>query len=599
MNGSDDGSSLRSKTIVFRVLIVASAVLYGTISLLSRRFATEVPEVERPTILMLALLAAAFGLYWSAIAVAIRLPASRRLIVAIVGSACLFRAVLIPSTPMHEIDVYRYIWDGAVGAESISPYRYTPQQVLAAAELPADAVDEELRRLVALLANDDGLRECLLRIHYAELPSPYPLVSQRVFQASTWLTPDGASQHTRLVIMKLVLGVFDVATLLVLIGLLQDVGRHPGWSVAYGWCPLVLKEFANSGHLDLIAIFLTMFALWMLVRTCRSTASTRRSVAAAALVGGIVALAIGAKLYPVVLLPLFAAVWLRRLGWLPTVCGLGVAALMTTVLLQPMIGSEEGMQAATTPADAGEASIAPDEAAGIREFLLHWEMNDLLFMVVVENLRPQEDTEPFARPWFVVTSDDWARGAILHWNQFTDELLRKVQPTSSAEPDQPFDSPRSIQLGSFLLARVLTGGATLLIACWLALRSSTDAQGPSQWCRAAMLILAWFWLLCPTQNPWYWCWVVPLLPFARYRAWCAVSACCMLYYLRFWLSSHYPDPPVLGTRYDGVHFFYFVVAWVEFAPFLLALFISWWVGRQKVPPIEPTNACQNQEMPPV
>ena len=68
----------------------------------------------------------------------------------------------------------------AVGAESISPYRYTPQQVLAAADLPADVVDEELRRLVTLLASNDGLNECLQRIHYAELSSPYPLVSQRV-----------------------------------------------------------------------------------------------------------------------------------------------------------------------------------------------------------------------------------------------------------------------------------------------------------------------------------------------------------------------------------------------------------------------------------
>ena len=35
--------------------------------------------------------------------------------------------------------------------------------------------------------------------------------------------------------------------------LLTQTGRHRGWAIAYGWCPLVIKEIANSGHLDALA----------------------------------------------------------------------------------------------------------------------------------------------------------------------------------------------------------------------------------------------------------------------------------------------------------------------------------------------------------
>jgi hypothetical protein len=83
--------------------------------------------------------------------------------------------------------------------------------------------------------------------------------------------------------------------------------------------------------------------------------------------------------------------------------------------------------------------------------------------------------------------------------------------------------------------------------------------------------LAWFWLLSPTQNPWYWAWALPFLPFARGRAWYAVSGLVMLYYFRFWLQYHYPEAPALGTIYGGPRLFDFVVSWFEYAPWFVWL----------------------------
>jgi len=549
-----------------------SAAGYALLLWLSWQFAEEVPASDQPTLWMLMLSGLEFLAYCGALALAIRLPASRRLLVGIIGGACLFRMILLPSVPMHEIDIYRYIWDGAVLAEGVSPYRYPPKQVLDAAQLPVAVADKNLSRLINLQSSSGSLAYSLRRIHFGELASPYPLASQAVFALSAMATPNGVSNHGRMVVMKLVLLLFDIATLVVVVALLKATGLHLGWSLAYGWCPLVLKEIANGGHLDSIAIFLTTLAVWLLVRGCLAAKQRGRAgnFSAVALCGCVLGLAIGAKLYPVVLLPLFTALWWRRCGGLATVAGLVMAAIVTLGALYPLLlpksslppdGKVATQRSAIPNLSVPDAPVASSQetldlpappvssspSAGLKEFLKRWEMNDLIFMVVLENLRPQADVDLATRPWFVIVPDAWTQ---------------------------------AVADSSFLIARVLTGGVFGLIACCLAWRAAKQAD-PQAWCRAGMLTLAWFWLTCPTQNPWYWCWVVPLLPFARYRTWHVVGACTLLYYLRFWFTAQYPEPPVLGTPYDGEYFFYFVVSWVEFAPALLTLGLEWCLARRR------------------
>ena len=99
---------------------------------------------------------------------------------------------------------------------------------------------------------------------------------------------------------------------------------------------------------------------------------------------------------------------------------------------------------------------------------------------------------------------------------------------------------------------------------------------------SVFLTLAWFWLLLPTQNPWYWIWALPFVPFARNRAWLALGGLTLLYYLRFWLGYHWPNSPVWHTTYSGEVFFDYVVTWLEFAPWLVWLAISSRLGRIRV-----------------
>ena len=135
----------------------------------------------------------------------------------------------------------------------------------------------------------------------------------------------------------------------------------------------------------------------------------------------------------------------------------------------------------------------------------------------------------------------------------------------------------------FLTARAITALAFILVATLLVWRAARIADA-RQLCEAAFLTLAWFWLLCPTQNPWYWTWALPLLPFARSRAWLAVSGLVLLYYLRFWLSYHWPDTEVLGSGYVGYAFFDFIVTWIEFAPWFACLSIEGFLlNRRRLP----------------
>ena len=565
-------SAQRPLAILCLLAIVFLAV-YAAIAKLSWQFMPGGELVERPIVAVVVLLGAVFPCYLIAIFVALRARDDRRLLAIIVLAGIAFRLAMLYSWPIQEVDIYRYLWDGAVTTSGVSPYRYNPEQVLARSgnePLPGD-----LQQLVALRDSSPALATILSRIHYGELPTIYPPVSQAVFAFVTLLTPQDTSVLGRIVIMKAALVLFDLATLVVVIGLVRLAGKHIGWSLAYAWCPLVIKEIANTGHLDAVAIFLTMLAIY--VAACLLTIrKTEIMVPWGMLYGcvsaGLLGLAVGAKLYPIVLAPLFAVVWWRSFGWrkilLPSVGFLVIVA----VLLWPMVPATSIPQAEErVPTAIVNGDLPPppentvttdpqDPSRGLTTFLRRWEINDFLFMLIVENLKPATKAGTRQQPWFAVTPEAWR------------ERLLRV-PAQWLQLD--------LASTAFLVTRFVTTAIFLLIALRLAwyTRLSDD---PNLWLRAAFLTLAWLWLLSPTQNPWYWIWALPLVMFAPSRAWLVISGLVLMYYLRFWFSYHWPDIPVPGTIYQGKAFFDYVVTWLEFGPWFIWLAIDGWRGRRAV-----------------
>jgi len=571
-----DGMRLWRDPVVW--LVTAGLVtwsLYLAITVLSWRFQPGVAPKSYPILTTLGLFAGAFAAYVVGIWSALRIRAHRRLMLMIVITSVLFRLPMLVSWPILEIDIYRYLWDGAVVTCGVSPYRYSPAQVLDAeprAELPTD-----LRVLVNLRDSDPALAVILGRIHFGELPTIYPPVSQAVFAWSAWTTPSGSSVFQRMVLMKVWLVLFDVGTLLIVLGLLRLAGRHPGWALAYGWCPLVIKEIANTGHLDAIAVFLTTLALFFAMQAVQSR--YRHPIARTVLAVLFWALGFGAKLYPIVLAPLLFLVLLRHRGWRWATCAAVPGVLLAAILIWPMLpdsahGVERGQTAPPAgdvppiPTDADGAAaarpIAQDPSGGLKAFLRHWEINDFLFMIVVENLKPSNE-RMHAPAWFVVMPRTWRT-----------RLVRRPADRLSVSPPAL----------AFLFARGITLAVFVLLTLILAWRAAAT-QDVEATLRAALLTLAWFWLLAPTQNPWYWTWVMPLVMFGRCRAWLAVSGMVLIYYLRFWLTNHYSSISFCDATYSGQAFFDYVVVWLEFVPWFIWLTVectwrTWRMARHVV-----------------
>ncbi len=523
---------------------------------------------------ILALFAVAFAGYLAAMRVALHARQDRLLLYVIALFAILFRVTLLFTDPVAELDIYRYLWDGQACSHGVDPFRYSPAQVLALSD--ATPMSPDLAMLMTLRDASPEMLEIIQRIHFGELPTIYPPTSQAVFALASLMTPEHATVLHRMVIFKAWFVAFDLATFVFVVLLLRHLGKPIAWSLVYGWCPLLVKEVANSGHLDAVAMFFTALAGYLTVRACfpkqdrpteQISAGSRTStgpiwmVFASALA---LALAIGAKIYPLVLVPLFLMVAFRQLGG-RTALGVAVVLLAVTgIVMWPMIPKDELAELPEFRISSVSDDLPPlppphigtearDPSESLRAFLGEWEMNDFIFLLLMENIRPTFALPPQEVAWFSVVPEAWRKPA----REWTGKIAG-VEPSRTP----------------FVLSRVITSALFFVAALLLAWRAGKRATATA-FLESAFLTIAWFWLILPTANPWYWTWVLPFLPFARSRVWLIMSGLVFLYYLRFWLDFHYPVPPVLGTRYNGAFFFDYNVTWIEFGPWFVALLITY------------------------
>lgn len=277
-------------------------------------------------------------LYWLAVR-DVRDTSHPRLMLWILAVGAGLRVSLFLATPMIADDHYRFLWDGAVLSHGMNPYAYAPGEVLA--ETEAEDSDT-LPPALSKLAQEAG--PVLARTNHPHLRSIYPPTAQAAFALAYGLHPwsDRA--------WRLVLCLFDLATFGLLLAFLRTL-RLPLWYVAiYWWNPLLVQETFNAGHMDVVALPFVLAALLLAIRR-------RPGWAALSL-----ALAAGAKVWPVVLLPLILRpVFTAPKRLLPA---LGLFGLLSGALFWPI--SAAGL----------------DPSAGFTAYSSHWEMNDALFMLL-------------------------------------------------------------------------------------------------------------------------------------------------------------------------------------------------------------------------
>jgi alpha-1,6-mannosyltransferase len=229
---------------------------------------------------------------------------TRAAFILLIFSGIVFRATLWPMEPTLSDDLQRYRWEAKVQAHGWNPYAIAPN-------------DPRLA----------GLRDKNYEVMPGkEIPAIYPPVTQLVFRA-TWKFFPGPTTF------KAPFAAADVLVMLILAWMFRREKDALFRLAIYAWNPLVIVEFAASGHNDVLALLGIMCGL-ALVRERPVWASVP------------VMLATMAKVFPAVLLP----VWIRKAGWPGKRAGWWAVALagVTALLAVAPYWNALGMFRATT-----------------------------------------------------------------------------------------------------------------------------------------------------------------------------------------------------------------------------------------------------------
>jgi len=270
-----------NRQIAFGILGLASIIPYLV--------AVRLQDLREHTVEFLIIYGFAFLFYAGATVLALTAQrTSRNELIAIFVFAILIQGVLIFTRPTLSDDMYRYVWDGRVQAQGISPYQYPPR----APEL-------------AYLRD----AEIYPSINRKPAVTIYPPAAEAAYALLWRIWPDNVRWFQ---IASAAGGVLAGA---LLVGLLRDLGRPTSRTIIYLWSPLLAFETAHAAHLDGLVLPFLVGAWWARVREHDG------------LVGILLGVATAMKLYPILLLPVL---WRSRdrQGWWRTPLAFGITVIL-------------------------------------------------------------------------------------------------------------------------------------------------------------------------------------------------------------------------------------------------------------------------------
>ncbi|MFP6582034.1 MAG: glycosyltransferase 87 family protein [Candidatus Hydrogenedentota bacterium] len=108
-----------------------------------------------------------------------------------------------------------------------------------------------------------------------------------------------------------------------------------------------------------------------------------------------------------------------------------------------------------------------------------------------------------------------------------------------------------------MLARLLT---LILLLIWIAVLMRRDNEHVDAFMNHLVLAVGLLFMLSPTQFPWYYIWLLPLLALSPRLSYLTLSLTLPLYYLRFYYAA-----------LDQTLFFDNTIVWIEYAPVIALL----------------------------
>ena len=168
---------LRVKSIIIWCGLALTG-LFILLSFLSKHFSPAIKLEEKPVLALVVIMVISGAVYIFTVVRAINSINARTMLAFVLLIGVFMRLAMFSSIPMLEDDYNRYLWDGAVTANGINPYRYSPEEVVQEKDIPLT---------LKALADESG--EIIHRINHPQIRSIYPPVTQALFALSYIIKP--------------------------------------------------------------------------------------------------------------------------------------------------------------------------------------------------------------------------------------------------------------------------------------------------------------------------------------------------------------------------------------------------------------------------
>lgn len=190
-------------------------------------------------------------------------------------ASLLFRLIFLFSSPGLSQDFYRFLWDGQLVLQGVNPYVFTPEEIMATADIHIPTATQLFSGMGSLSAGNH---------------SNYPPLSQLLFTFSAHFA--GKSLFVGILVLRILLLLAEVGIYYFGRKLLKLYGLPENRIFWFLLNPLIIIELTGNLHFEGVMIFFLLWSLYLL------------HLKRYAWAGLIFALSVLVKLIPLLFLPL-------------------------------------------------------------------------------------------------------------------------------------------------------------------------------------------------------------------------------------------------------------------------------------------------------
>ena len=376
------------------------------------------------------------------------------------AASMLFRVVLLFSVPALSDDFYRFIWDGRLLANGVHPFAQLPGYYLGSGH----AID--------------GINQFLYdHLNSKEYFTVYPPFSQIIFWIAASLFPD--SILGSIVAMRIFVLAAEMGSLLLIRKLLPIFGLAPKNILIYALNPLIILELTGNLHFEAFVILFLLLAIYFVYRSGIWQA------------GISMGLSIGAKLLPLILLPLF----LIRIGIKRSIVLYIATGLTLIVFFMPLLNAE----------------VIDGFGQGLALYFRRFEFNASIYYLVREY-------GFYTKGYNIIQTVGWKLGMIA----MVGILIISFWPYSFIRGDRKWK---------------------------LSIRKRNSSNEWDEIPLAMMWVLLFYFLMTTTLHPWYLTTLLMLSIFTRYRFVIIWSAAVFLTYAGYTEHGFHENGYLIAIEY--------------------------------------------------